>query len=113
MLNIDDFITGFTPIFGGFLLTGLTLIITLNVVLMVQQNKTNVLPMQHQDLAVGSTTAIMLSKRYMSIREPPLTPVPTPQSQGLKGPFEGFRPSSPDSEPSLELQLPRELEEGP
>ena len=63
--NIEGFTMGFTPVFGGFVLLGLATIVTLKVVLMVQQilrhSKTPILPLQHQDTAVGTTTAIMRS----------------------------------------------------
>lgn len=121
--NVDGFVTGFVPVFSGFVLLGITTIITLKVVLMVQQitrqSKSSLLPLQHQDIAVGSTTAIMRSpsdqslyKRYMSAREPALTPIPTPRSPGIKDPFEAFRPSSPSTVASSEevaLQLPQSV----
>ncbi len=127
--SIEGFATGFTPVFGGFVLTGLAIIITLKVILMVQQivkqSKANVLPLSKYDVAVGSTTAIQRSpsdptlyKRYMTAREPPLSPAAmiTPRS-ALKSPFEGFRPSSPSTSASSEreeqvlLELPQEVRE--
>ncbi len=126
--STDGFIMGFTPVFSGFVLTGLALIITLKVVLLVQQimrqSKAPILPISNMDVATGATTAIMRSpsdstlyKRYMAAREPSLTPISsTPRSPGLKSPFEAFRPSSPvtvaSSEEQVQLQLPQSLQEG-
>jgi hypothetical protein len=124
--SVEGFTTGFVPVFGGFVLTGLALIITLKVVLMVQQimkqSKGAILPISTFDVAVGATTSIQRSpsdstlyKRYMTPREPHLSPTPlsTPRS-ALKSPFEGFRPSSPSTVASLgevQLELPLVIQE--
>lgn len=128
--NVEGFVMGFTPVFSGFALLGLITIITLKVVLMVQQiikqSKVPVLPMSNADIATGTTTAIMRSpsdptlyKRYMTAREPSLAHIPsTPRSPGLKSPFDAFRPSSPSTvasseEAQVQLQLPQSLQGPP
>jgi hypothetical protein len=131
---MDGFAVGFMPVFSGFAFMGLSIIIILKVVLMVQQimrqSKTPILPMSQTDIATGATTAIMRSpsdstlyKRYMTAREPAFVQTPsTPRSQGLKSPFESFRPSSPATVASSEevlgchqvqLQLPLEIQPRP
>jgi hypothetical protein len=127
--DVEGFTTGFVPVFSGFALTGVALIITLKVILMVQQivkqsKGVALLPISHHDIAIGATTAIQRSpsdptlyKRYMTAREPPLSPggLVTPRS-GLKSPFESFRPSSPSTVASSEreevqLELPKAIQE--